>query len=145
MEPLNGLEWQTWFSLGVVGLCFGMFAFSRAAPDLVTSAGLTLLLLFGVITPSEGLAGFSNQGMLTVAVLYVVVTGLTETGAVGWIAQNLLGRPSSPANARLRLMTPVAALSAFLNNTPVAAIFLSLIHISEPTRQPATSRMPSSA
>ena len=127
MDLLNALEWQGWFSLGVVVLCFGMFAFSRAAPDIVTSAGLTLLLLFGVITPSEGLAGFSNEGMLTVAVLYVVVTGLTETGAVGWIAQNLLGRPSSPANARLRLMAPVAALSAFLNNTPVAAIFIPAV------------------
>ncbi len=127
MDPLNGLEWQGWFSLGVVVLCFGMFAFSRAAPDMVTSAGLTLLLLFGVITPSEGLAGFSNEGMLTVAVLYVVVSGLTETGAVGWIAQTLLGRPSSPANARLRLMAPVAALSAFLNNTPVVAIFIPAV------------------
>jgi di/tricarboxylate transporter len=94
---------------------------------MVTSAGLTLLLLFGVITPSEGLAGFSNQGMLTVAVLYVVVSGLTETGAVGWIAQTLLGRPSSPGNARLRLMAPVAALSAFLNNTPVVAIFIPAV------------------
>jgi di/tricarboxylate transporter len=127
MDPLNGLEWQGWFSLGVVVLCFGMFAFSRAAPDMVTSAGLTLLLLFGVITPSEGLAGFSNEGMLTVAVLYVVVSGLTETGAVGWIAQTLLGRPSSPGNARLRLMAPVAALSAFLNNTPVVAIFIPAV------------------
>ena len=27
----------------------------------------------------------------------------------------------------------------------IAALILSLIHISEPTRQPATSRMPSSA
>ncbi len=121
------LGWEAWFSLGVVVFCFGMFAHGRAAPDLVTSAGLTLLIVFGIITPAEGLAGFSNQGMLTVAVLYVVVTGLTETGAVGWIGQNLLGRPRSPALARLRLMTPVAALSAFLNNTPVVAIFIPAV------------------
>ena len=127
MDLLNALPWQGWFSLGVVVLCFALFAFSRAAPDIVTSAGLTLLLLFGVISPAEGLAGFSNEGMLTVAVLYVVVTGLAQTGAVGWIAQNLLGRPRSPANARLRLMAPVTALSAFLNNTPVVAIFIPAV------------------
>jgi di/tricarboxylate transporter len=57
----------------------------------------------------------------------VVVTGLTETGAVGWIVQSLLGRPSSPINARLRLMAPVAAMSAFLNNTPVVAIFIPAV------------------
>jgi di/tricarboxylate transporter len=127
LDLLNALAWQGWFSLGVVVLCFALFAFGRAAPDIVTSAGLTLLLLFGVITPAEGLAGFSNEGMLTVAVLYVVVTGLTQTGAVGWIAQTLLGRPGSPVNARLRLMVPVSALSAFLNNTPVVAIFIPAV------------------
>ncbi len=127
MEAMSTLGWEGWFSMGVVVFCFGMFAHGRVAPDLVTSAGLTLLIVFGIITPAEGLAGFSNQGMLTVAVLYIVVTGLTETGAVGWIGQALLGRPRSPGHARLRLMAPVAAFSAFLNNTPVVAIFIPAV------------------
>jgi di/tricarboxylate transporter len=127
MEPLATLGWEGWFSLGVVVLCFGLFLWGRAAPDIVTAAGLTLLLLFGIVTPQEGLAGFSNEGMLTVAVLYVVVTGLTETGAVGWIVAALLGKPRSPVHARLRLMVPVAALSAFLNNTPVVAVFIPAV------------------
>jgi len=58
LDLLTGIGWQGWFSLGVVVLCFALFALTRAAPDIVTSAGLTLLLLFGVITPTEGLAGF---------------------------------------------------------------------------------------
>jgi di/tricarboxylate transporter len=127
VDQVSILGWEGWLSLGVVGLCFGLFLWGRAAPDIVTSAGLTLLLLFGVVSPAEALAGFSNEGMLTVAVLYVVVTGLTETGAVAWVVQPLLGRPSSPAHARLRLMAPVAALSAFLNNTPVVAIFIPAV------------------
>jgi di/tricarboxylate transporter len=127
LDALTSLDWQGWFSLAVVVICFAMFALGRAAPDIVTSAGLTILLLFGVITPREALAGFSNEGMLTVAVLYVVVSGLTETGAVGWIVQSLLGRPRSPRHAQIRLMAPVAALSAFLNNTPVVAIFIPAV------------------
>lgn len=122
-----GLGWEGWFSLGIVVLCFGLFAFSRAAPDVVTAGALTLLLLFGILTPTEALAGFSNPGMLTVGVLYVVVTGLTQTGAVGWVGPNLLGRPRGPSYARLRLMLPVAGLSAFLNNTPVVAIFIPAV------------------
>jgi di/tricarboxylate transporter len=121
------LGWEGWFSVGVVLFCFAMFIWGRGAPDIVTSAGLTLLLLFGVLTPAEALAGFSNEGMLTVAVLYVVVTGLTETGAVSWVVQPLLGRPRSPGHARLRLMAPVAAMSAFLNNTPVVAVFIPAV------------------
>lgn len=120
MSALVQLGWEGWLSLGVVALCFGLFAFSRAAPDVVTSGGLTLLLLFSVLTPAEALAGFSSPGMLTVGVLYVVVTGLTQTGAVGWLGPGPLGRPRGPVDARWRLMVPSAALSAFLNNTPVA-------------------------
>jgi di/tricarboxylate transporter len=91
------------------------------------SAGLTLLLVSGILTPQEALAGFANQGMLTVAVLYVVVSGLTETGTVNWLAQGLLGRPRSLPQAQVRLMLPVALLSAFLNNTPVVAVFVPAV------------------
>ncbi|MEA3277865.1 MAG: SLC13 family permease [Pseudomonadota bacterium] len=127
MELLINLGWEGWFSLAVVLFCFAMFASGRVAPDIVTSAGLTLLLVAGVVSPADALSGFSNEGMLTVAVLYVVVTGLTETGAIGWIVHSLLGRPGSPLRAQLRLMAPVAALSAFLNNTPVVAIFIPAV------------------
>ena len=122
-----GLDWQGWFSITIVALCFVLFTRSRVAPDIVTSGALTLLLISGVLTAEEALAGFSNPGMLTVAVLYVVVTGLTETGAVGWIGQALLGHPRGEDDARLRLMAPAAALSAFLNNTPVVAIFIPAV------------------
>lgn len=121
------MEWEILFSLGVVVFCFGMLAFTRIAPDLITTAGLALILISGILTPQEALAGFSNEGMLTVAVLYVVVSGLTETGAVGWIVHHLLGRPGSLRHAQLRLMLPVAGLSAFLNNTPVVAIFIPAV------------------
>lgn len=121
------LDWRGWFSLALVGFCFFLFARTRIAPDLITSGALTLLLVTGILTPAEALAGFSNQGMLTVAVLYVLVSGLTETGAVGWLSQSLLGRPRGETQAQLRLMLPVAALSAFLNNTPVVAIFIPAV------------------
>jgi di/tricarboxylate transporter len=127
MESLSSLAWQGWFTLGVMALSFGLFAFTRYAPDIITTAALSLLLLTGIVSPQDGLAGFANEGMLTVAVLYVVVTGLTETGAVAWISQALLGRPRSALSARLRLMAPVAALSAFVNNTPVVAVFLPAV------------------
>ncbi len=127
MPELTTLGWEGWFSLGLVIWCFTMFAFTRISPDLVTSAALTLLLVLGILDTREALQGFSNEGMLTVGVLYVVVTGLTETGAVSWIGQGILGRPRNEVWARLRLMVPVAALSGFLNNTPVVAIFIPAV------------------
>jgi di/tricarboxylate transporter len=106
-----------------------MMAFTWVSADIIMSAGLTLLLVSGILLPEEALAGFANQGMLTVAVLYIMVSGLTETGAVGWIVQHILGRPGSTRLAQVRLMAPAAALSAFLNNTPVVAVFVPAIKV----------------
>jgi di/tricarboxylate transporter len=123
------MGWEAWLTLAVVMGCFAMMAFTWISPDIIMSAGLTLLLVTGVLLPGEALAGFSNQGMLTVAVLYVVVSGLTETGAVSWIVQSILGHPNTIREAQVRLMTPSAFLSAFLNNTPVVAIFVPAVKL----------------
>lgn len=123
------MGWEAWLTLAVVVACFATMALTTAAPDIVMSAGLTLLLITGVLLPAEALAGFANQGMLTVAVLYVVVSGLTETGAVGWLVQHVLGRPRRLGEAQARLMLPAAGLSAFLNNTPVVAVFLPAVKV----------------
>ena len=123
------MAWEAWLTLSVVVACFAIMAFTWVSPDIVMAAGLTVLLLSGVLLPGEALVGFANQGMLTVAVLYVVVSGLTETGAVAWIVQHILGRPRSTRQAQARLMLPAAAFSAFLNNTPVVAVFVPAVKV----------------
>lgn len=118
---------DAWFVLAVVALCFGLLASNRFSPDLILMAGLTLLLVSGVVSPVDALAGFANEGMATVAVLYIVITGFRETGGINWIVQSVLGTPSSTTHGQLKVMAPVTALSAFLNNTPVVAIFIPAI------------------
>ncbi len=119
---------DAWLTLAVVALCFGLMASGRSAPDIILVGGLTLLLLAGVITPDQALSGLANEGMVTVGVLYVVVTGLRETGAIALIVQYVLGRPRSLPQAQLRMMLPVAGLSAFLNNTPVVALMIPAVN-----------------
>jgi len=121
---MNG---EAWFVLTVVLLCFGLLSSNRFSPDLIMMAGLTILLLSGIISPQEALAGLANEGGVTVGVLYIVITGFRETGGINWIVQSVLGVPQSIKHAQLKVMAPVAFLSAFLNNTPVVAIFISAI------------------
>jgi len=122
------MGWEGWFSIGVITLCFSTLALTRYSPDIVMVGGLTLLLLAGVLSPEQALSGLANEGMVTVGVLYVVVAGLRETGGIGWIVKSVLGRPRSLQYAQIRLMAPVAAISAFLNNTPVVAMFIPAIN-----------------
>ncbi|MFQ5699012.1 MAG: SLC13 family permease [Myxococcota bacterium] len=119
---------QAWITVGVVAGVMGLLAATRWTPYLVLLAGLAVLLTLGVVTDSEVLAGLANPGMVTVGILFAVVSGLRETGAMAWIARFLLGQPPSVRSAQLRIMGPVALLSAFMNNTPLVAVLLPVIH-----------------
>ena len=121
------MGWEAWYSIGVTTLCFVTLALTRYSADTVMVGGLTLLLLAGVLSPEQALVGLANEGMVTVGVLYVVVAGLRDTGGIDWIAHSVLGRPRSTQQAQIRLMAPVAAMSAFLNNTPVVAMFIPVV------------------
>lgn len=80
-----------------------------------------------IITVKEGTSGFSNSAVLTVAVLFVVAAGLSETGALDYVLSRLLGQPRSLAAAQVRLLVPTMVASAFLNNTPIVAIMVPLV------------------
>lgn len=115
---------DAWITLSVLALLLGGLTFTRIAADVIFAGALTILLVTRVVSPAEALAGFSNPGVLTVGVLYVVVAGLRDTGGVHWISQRLLGQPKTLPRAQARVMIPVAVLSAFLNNTPVVAMLI---------------------
>lgn len=121
------LGWEAWLTLGVVVSVLGLLVFTRLAADFVFVGGLGVLLVSGVLDAKSALAGFSAPGMITVGVLYVVVAGLQETGALSWISQHVLGMPKGARRAQLRMLTPVISLSAFLNNTPVVAMFIPVV------------------
>jgi di/tricarboxylate transporter len=121
------MGWEAWVTLAILGLSFVLMAGTRIGTDVIMCAALTLLLTIGILTPQEALSGMGNEGMITVGVLFVVATGLRETGGMHLVAQYLLGRPRSVTAAQLRLMAPVAALSGFMNNTPLVAMLLPVV------------------
>ncbi|MGK0498815.1 MAG: di/tricarboxylate transporter [Oceanicoccus sp.] len=114
-------------TLMVIGLCFGLLVFSRYPADAILIGGVALLALLGIISAEQALIGMSNEGMATVAVLFVVARGLAQTGVVDWVSQNLLGRPKNTAVAQVRMMFPVAMMSTVLNNTPVVAMMVPAV------------------
>lgn len=105
----------------------GTLAATRLAPDTILMAALAFLMISGILTPGEALAGFANPGVMTIAILYVVAAGLKETGAIQWLAHRLLGQPSRLRQAQLRVLLPASGLSAFMNNTTVVAMFIPAI------------------
>src|SRR5690606_38344474 len=110
-----------WLTLVVLAAVLALLIFSTLGADAVLLGGLIAALLLGLVDTPTALSGFANEGMLTVAALFVVAAGVRQTGAISKLAGALLGRSSSTRVALLRLTFPVAAMSALLNNTPIVA------------------------
>ncbi len=96
--------------------------------DLVAMLIIVGLVLTGVISPSEGLEGFSNGATLTVAFMFVLSAALLKTGALQMLAGRMSERfRTKPKQATVLLMLLVAVVSAFINNTPVVAVFIPIV------------------
>lgn len=121
------MSFDAWLTVTVTLCCLGTLVLTRLGTDITLMAGLTVLLLFKVVTPDAAFSGFANEGVLSIAVLYVVATGLRDTGAINSLIGLLFGRPRSARGAQLRMMLPVTFMSAFLNNTPIVATFLPAV------------------
>ncbi|MBW4933793.1 SLC13 family permease [Marinobacter sp. F4206] len=118
------MDWQAITTLLTLASVLGSLALTRVSADLVLMAALAFLLITGILSPTEALAGFANPGVITIAILYIVAAGLKETGAVQWIARKLLGHPNSEKVAQARMIVPTGILSSFMNNTAVVAMFI---------------------
>lgn len=125
--PLAAINWQETTTIAVVCGVFALLIFTQLGPEFVLVGGLGVLLLAELITPEQALSGFSNEGMITVGVLFVVGAGVRETGAIAWVAERVLGRPKTTGGAVTRLMLPVTAASAVMNNTPVVAMMIPAV------------------
>lgn len=118
MEPL---WWHPWLVAVMIAAAVGLLVRGRA-PDMALLGALVALVLFGVIDAGDAVSGFGNEGLLTVAALFIVAQGLQNTGTIRVLAGFVL-RPSASLRALLaNLCITTAGVSAFVNNTPLVAI-----------------------
>ncbi len=122
------MDWQGWLTLFLTVSALLILASTRIGPHLVMMAVLTVLSTFGIISPGEALAGFSNPGLLTVAAMFVVAAGVHQSGGVDLLVNKALGHPRSVRGALSRIVLPVTLFSAFLNNTPVVATMIPAVN-----------------
>ncbi len=126
-ETIAGLSGGAWLTLAVVGAATLTMARERLSPDVVLFGALCVLVVAGVLTPPQALRGFSHPAIFTIGVLLVVAGAVQETGALRLVQGSLFGRRAQPGSVLLRLMLPTAALSAFLNNTPIVAMLIPVV------------------
>lgn len=123
----EGLSIDAWITIATVLTMFTVLLFTKLRSDIVFLGAIAILFLTGVLDANEAFSGFSNTSVIVIGVLFVVVAGLMHTGVLQWIVKHLLGQPKSYSGAVTRLMLPVAALSSFLSNTTVVALFVGIV------------------
>ena len=98
---------------------------------------LSLLLVWnvGILSDAEALSGFNNPSMLVIGGLFVAVAAIENSGLAEIAASRVLGLETTFSSGFLRLMICAVAGSAFVNNTPVAALPVSYTHLTLPTKR----------
>ena len=116
------MSWEAWLTLSVVALAVVALARDYFSPALTFGAAVVILMVADVVTPEQAFQGFSNPAPITVAALYVLARAVEKSGALQPLVQATLGKGRTLRGALARLTIPVAASSAFLNNTPIIAM-----------------------
>ncbi|MXW18959.1 MAG: SLC13 family permease [Gemmatimonadetes bacterium] len=114
--------WEAWLTLAVVTLAVLVLTRDLVSPAVAFMAAVVVLLIADVVTPGEAFQGFSNPAPITVAALYVLARAVEKSGALQPMVRATLGTARSVRGALARMTVPVAAASAFLNNTPIIAM-----------------------
>jgi di/tricarboxylate transporter len=105
-----------------------LFTTEKLSVDVIAVVIMATLLVTGIITPDEGISGFSNKATITVASMFIISAALFKTGAVSYLGT--LTTKIFRKNYWLGLVTVtvfVGFFSAFINNTPVVAIFIPIL------------------
>ncbi|MCA1745014.1 MAG: SLC13 family permease [Bacteroidales bacterium] len=105
-----------------------LFVTDKVSVDIVGLLIISALVLTGVVTPEEGVRGFSNKATITVAFMFILSAALLKTGALQMLAHKLAPVfRDNFSKGMLLMMILIAVMSAFVNNTPVVAVFIPVV------------------
>ncbi|WAL62772.1 SLC13 family permease [Thermocoleostomius sinensis] len=115
-------------TLGVVVLALVCFVGEWLPVDITAIGIMLLLMLLGLVTPEEGISGFSNSATITVMAMFILSAGIARTGVIQIISNLLMqwGGKNSTQQI-LSLGAIVGPISAFINNTAVVAVFMPIV------------------
>jgi di/tricarboxylate transporter len=118
-----------------------LFISEKYPIDFVALLVLGVLLLFGLVTPQEGISGFSNPATVTVGAMFILSAGLQKTGVTAVIGQLMVRFGKNYFTALVLIMGTITVISAFVNNTAAVAVFIPLVMVVANRRKIAASRL----
>ena len=122
---LESLTTDAYITASIIGAAIVLFIMDKLSVDLIALLIMGALVVLGVISPAEGMAGFSNPATMTVAFMFVISAAILKTGSLQFVASQLTKTfRNHYQRGVVLLMLMVSSVSAFINNTPVVAVMI---------------------
>lgn len=122
------MSWEAIFTISLIVIGLIVLIRDVFTPDLIFLGILASLMAAGILSPAEALIGFSNAEVIAIGALFVVAGAMKNTGALRFFATRVFGHiGNTPRRALVKMMLPLAGISAFLNNTPIVAMFMPVV------------------
>ena len=117
-----------WITIAILAVAIIFFVTGKVRSDLVALCALLALLVFQILTPEEGLSGFSNSTVIMMVGLFVVGGGIFQTGLAKMISSKIL-KLAGKSELRLFLLVVLttACRGAFVSNTGTVALMLPIV------------------
>ena len=115
-------------TLGITAGALVLFMLDRLPIEVVGLLVMVVLMVTGVVTPSEGVSGFASEALVTIAAMFVLSAALVRTGGVDALGR-WISRVAGRSGFRLLLVSlaVVVPVSAFVNNTPVVVVMVPVL------------------
>jgi di/tricarboxylate transporter len=117
-----------WITIGIIIIAVILFITEWLSVDVIGLVIISLFMVSGVLTPSEAVKGFSNSATVTIAAMFALSAAILKTGqlgAIGYYLSKVLVKSKTKGILLIMILTGV--ISAFINNTPVVAVFIPII------------------
>ena len=97
-------------------------------PGFTFVIGISILGIFGILTPKEMLHGFANEQLAVIILLLLIGEVIRKSTLIDNFFNQFFRRTTNYRTFIIKLIFPVAGFSAIINNTPLVAIIMPYVH-----------------
>lgn len=115
-------------TLIILVITVALFIWGRVRADIVALTALAALLVLGILTPAEALAGFSSPIVIMMIGLFVVGGAIMQTGLAKLAGNKLMALSRGNETITFLLVMLVTSfIGAFVSNTGTVALMMPII------------------
>ena len=115
-------------TLIILVITVALFIWGRVRADIVALTALAALLVLGILTPAEALAGFSSPIVIMMIGLFVVGGAIMQTGLAKLTGNKLMALSRGNETITFLLVMLVTSfIGAFVSNTGTVALMMPII------------------